>query len=208
MRRSTTQSVCLNGLALAAMLGGADVSGQAKAKQVVLVYNQARVAPDVMSEAQNQALRIFRKAVVVVNWIDCKVVVGDGEVHDTCRRYYDSNPIFLQILPTAGAFPNRQSLAHAAVALEGGVRATVFFDRVQEFVKKNHSSFGLAGLMGHVMAHEVGHLLLSRTAHSAKGLMAGPWGPKHLAQAANGTLLFTPEEGARMREEVTRRAGR
>ena len=208
MRRNTTQSVCRIGLVTVALLWGAAVSGQAKDKQVVLVYNQARVAPEVMSEAESEAARIFREAVVAVRWVNCQVVVGNGEVHDTCRLYHGSNAIFLQILPTAGTFPNRQALAHAAVAAEGGVRATVFFDRVQEFVQKNHPSCGLARFVGHLMAHELGHLLLSRAGHSPKGLMAGPWGPKHLVRAAEGTLLFTPEEGARMREEVARRAGR
>ena len=200
--------MCLNGLVTTALLGGAVVSGQAKDKELVLVYDQARVAPDVMTAARSEASRIFREAVVAVQWIDCRVVGEGGNVNDTCSRYYDSNPIFLQILPSAGAFPNRKALAHAAVAREGGVRATVFFDRVQGFAERNHPPCGLARFMGHVMAHEVGHLLLSRAGHSPKGLMAGPWGPKHLVQAREGTLLFTPEESARMREEVSRRAGR
>ena len=85
MRRNTTQSVCRIGLVTVALLWGAAVSGQAKDKQVVLVYNQARVAPEVMSEAQSQASRIFREAVVAVQWVNCRVVLERGEVNDTCR---------------------------------------------------------------------------------------------------------------------------
>jgi hypothetical protein len=208
MRRSRPQSVCLKGLITAVLFGGAAASGQSKDKQVVLVYDEARVAPQVMNEALSQASRIFCQALVAVNWIDCHVVVAGGKVNDNCSQYLNSNPIFLHVLPTAGAFPNLRALGHAAVAPEGGVRATVYFDRVQKFTGENHPSCGLARLMGHVMAHELGHLLLSRASHSLIGLMAGPWDLKQLVQAEQGTLLFTPEEGVSMREAVTRRARR
>src|SRR5262249_3701412 len=151
MRWNSMQSVCLNGLAAAALLGGAAVSGQAKDKQVGLVYDQAQVAPDVMRAAQNQGSRIFREAVVAAQWVNCWVVVERGELNDSCGKYYDASPIFIYIRPTAGDFPNEQAMAHAVV-VEGGVRATVFFDRVQGFVEKNHPSCGLGRLIGHVMA--------------------------------------------------------
>jgi hypothetical protein len=60
-------------------------------------------------------------------------------------------------------------------------------------------------MLGHVMAHEVGHLLLSLPGHTSKGIMIGPWEGKQLRQAAAGGLLFTPQEAWKMGEEVSRR---
>ena len=174
----------------------------------MLVYNTASVAPDVMSEAEAQASRIFREGVIELQWMNCTMALAEHPETDPCRAHFNESPIYIQVLPSAGAFPNERALAHAAVAPEGGVRATVFFDRVQKFMAANGSECNLAQMLGHVMAHEMGHLLLCLPGHSSKGIMAGPWGGKELHQAALGELLFTPAEAAKMREAVTRRAGR
>jgi len=48
-------------------------------------------------------------------------------------------------------------------------------------------------LLGHVMAHELGHLLLGSNSHSERDLMREMWWPDELRRAAIGKLFFTPE---------------
>jgi hypothetical protein len=63
----------------------------------------------------------------------------------------------------------------------------------------------LAGILGCMMAHELGHLLLGRGSHSAAGIMHVPWGHKDLDQAAVGDLRFLRSEVRRMHAELERR---
>src|SRR5207245_3617242 len=54
-------------------------------------------------------------------------------------------------------------------------------------------------LLGYFVAHELGHLLLGRDSHSATGLMTAVWGASELQQASQGKLLFTSDQGDRIR---------
>ncbi|MBS1859968.1 MAG: hypothetical protein JST11_31655 [Acidobacteria bacterium] len=206
MRRNSTLHVCLNALSAVTVLSGAAIDAQAREQQLVLVYDTAQIAAEVMSEAQNEASRIFREAVMELRWMNCRVA-GEGEDEvDTCAGQHGGAALYVHISPSAGNFPNQHALAHAAVGA-GGVRAAIFFDRVRALAAKG-TPCDLARLLGHVMAHEMGHLLLTQAGHSPQGLMAGPWSAQDLRQAAAGRLLFTPAEGAKMRNEMVSRARR
>jgi hypothetical protein len=63
----------------------------------------------------------------------------------------------------------------------------------------------LAGILGCMMAHELGHLLLGRGSHSGAGIMHVPWGHKELDQAEAGNLNFVRLEVRRMRAELEKR---
>ena len=56
----------------------------------------------------------------------------------------------------------------------------------------------------YVIAHEVGHLLL-RQGHTARGLMREEWFKRDLDLARTGRLGFTPEQGARIREQLAQK---
>jgi hypothetical protein len=199
--------VCRNAVA-AGLLIVFPPSVRAKDKLLVLVYNTAPLNAEVVSEAEEETSRIFHEAVIDLQWINCPIGPDVTPDTDPCRIHYGENPIYLHILPVAGAFPNEKALAHAAVAPEGGVRAVLFFDRIQVLMKKGDPPCNLIQMLGHIMAHEVGHLLLSQPGHTTKGIMIGPWNTKELRQAAEGNLLFTPVEAAKMREEVRLRVRR
>ena len=49
--------------------------------------------------------------------------------------------------------------------------ADIYADRTRELAK----GFELDVILGWVMAHELGHLLLGKGAHSAVGIMHTPW---------------------------------
>ena len=84
--------------------------------------------------------------------------------------------------------PTERALG-AAVA---GTRvATVVYQRVEERALSGGASVGLA--LGYVVAHELGHLLLGRTTHSAAGLMQ----PTLNMQLVRQRLLFFNEEEER-----------
>lgn len=65
-----------------------------------------------------------------------------------------------------------------------------------------------AQILGHMIAHEIGHLLLNLPSHSDSGIMRVSWDLKDLQDVAFGSLLFTPAQATILREEVVRRAQR
>jgi hypothetical protein len=68
-----------------------------------------------------------------------------------------------------------------------GIHAQVFYDRVQQRVR----AALVPTLLGHVLAHEIAHLLERTDVHSDKGIMKACWGLSDYDQMAWGTLTFT-----------------
>jgi hypothetical protein len=62
-------------------------------------------------------------------------------------------------------------------------------------------------LLGAMMAHEIGHLLMGVNSHSREGIMSIPWDARKLQQINLGDLGFTPEQAATLKAEALHRAG-
>ena len=91
---------------------------------------------------------------------------------------------------------------------EFGTHSSVFYDRVQEEKARIPGiAISTGQLLGHIMAHEVGHLLLGRGSHSQSGLMHIPWQKKELLQVARGELIFTRKQAGRMQAQWRERVG-
>jgi hypothetical protein len=80
----------------------------------------------------------------------------------------------------------------------------VFYDRVKRFsdtIDAIPNSKNVGIVLGHVIAHELGHLLISGNAHTPVGIMHGEWDYKQWKMAAAGTLLFAPAQAKLMRDQ-------
>jgi hypothetical protein len=64
-----------------------------------------------------------------------------------------------------------------------------------------------AVLLGHVIAHEMGHLLMGSAEHSDWGLMTLGWDLRKVRLGCTGRLRFSPEQAARIRAVVEVRNG-
>jgi hypothetical protein len=85
------------------------------------------------------------------------------------------------------------------------VSARVYFHRLEELAIG--PKLGKGPLLGSMMAHEIGHLVLGVNSHSRRGLMSIPWDSNKLRQADIGQLGFTRKEAAAIRAECLRRLG-
>ena len=63
-----------------------------------------------------------------------------------------------------------------------------------------------ASVLGNVMAHEIGHLLIGFDSHGVDGVMKGNWGGKDVVLAAQGGMLLDKSEAARLRQAVIARS--
>jgi hypothetical protein len=60
-------------------------------------------------------------------------------------------------------------------------------------------------MLGHAMAHEIGHVLLGSTEHSPDGIMKARWSTTDYQKAAKGYMKFTPLQCNVIRERASRR---
>ena len=84
-----------------------------------------------------------------------------------------------------------------------GDTAYVFVNKVEELIHRDPFA-KLGTVLGHMIAHEVGHLLLGR-GHSHSGLMSAEVAERTMKLAGAGRLHFTRKQVKRMRKSVSER---
>jgi hypothetical protein len=81
-----------------------------------------------------------------------------------------------------------------------GVQADIFYSGIEQLT--NDTSASAAQIMGHVMAHELGHLFLGMNSHSSLGIMQAHWTDQQLRLMSKGILKFDKRQaeaiGARL----------
>jgi len=85
------------------------------------------------------------------------------------------------------------------------VLASVYYNYVFRLAKNDNAEFELPIILGTVVAHEIGHLLLGSKSHSATGIMQPQWGPESIRQAMVGSLVFTREQAKLIQSEAQKR---
>jgi hypothetical protein len=113
--------------------------------------------------------------------------------------------LFVMIIPAKMANGMAVNPAAMGVAVTSsrtrGRLAYIFYNRVEHVAAG--TEVDVAQVLGHAMAHEIGHLLLP-AGHSATGLMRGDWSKDNLREAVRERLLFTADQAVLIR---TRLAG-
>jgi hypothetical protein len=166
----------------------------AAARVVVRTFDLAGLTGDEISVAQQAAGAILREAGLVLEWRDC----SGGCAHEAGAR-----EIVLRIAP-APSSATAGSLGYSVVdtVVESGTLATVFADRIASAALR--TKVGMSVLLGRAIAHEIGHLLLGTSRHSASGLMRALWSDRELRRDAAHDWILSPEVVAELarREEV------
>ena len=173
----------------------------------VQVRNYAALEPAVLSKAETTASKILREAGADTIWVLC-LDAGTASPEMACTHPPGPMDLMVNVLPSsmARAF-NRsgEALGHATEdSDEGfGLMAWIFYDTISSIATEKN--LGVAQLLGHALAHEVGHLLLGANSHSGVGLMRAPWSIRELLAADHGALFFTASESSRIRKAVLAR---
>lgn len=166
----------------------------------ISVYNEARVSGDVLGHAEEEAGRIFRRAGIAVKWLNCRVPAANEKGSSECREAAFPAHLHLRIVQTALGLKG-EAMGISFQAEDGrGCYADLFYKPMQDLHKTDGTD--LASLLGHVAAHEIGHLLLGRNSHAVAGIMHAHWTPDELASANVGALVFLDKESQRMRERL------
>jgi len=179
------------------------------------VRNYARVAPKTLAEAEEVATAIFREAGIDAQWAETDVAAVNDQENFAGHSTYSLADIQLSILPRE--MSDRLGLPNSVMGVVPGTDAQIayVFDGKAEALFHTMLSAYMTGridrrvsesqILGHAIAHELGHLLLNLQGHSPDGIMRGEWGLTDLRNAADRMLRFTPQQAEVLRADVRRR---
>ncbi|HST13212.1 MAG TPA: hypothetical protein VLL05_22735 [Terriglobales bacterium] len=162
----------------------------------VIVRHPAEMPHAVLNGAEAVTMHVFDKAGVSVHWVNCPQ--SDGAfLNPGCDDALAPVDLVVHVLPRAQSAAN-SVFGVSFVDAGGGVYADIFLDRMQRLHEQN-PSISFSRLLGYVVAHELGHLLLGEHSHSSMGLMQTPWRPEQLEKLGRGNLFFNSNEAAYLR---------
>jgi hypothetical protein len=170
-------------IAAAALLTTSRESPAAE-RLVVRTYNSFGATAGRMTRAREVTALILQDAGVQVVWRDC--VTG-------CADALRPRELLVRIVAAPQGVA-AESLGCAVVDLQqgAGTLATVYADRIDVVASRTGVDAGM--LLGRAVAHEIGHLLLGTSSHSAGGLMRGLWSDRELQRGQAADWTFAPED--------------
>jgi hypothetical protein len=167
----------------------------------ISVYNDAEVPVDVVGRAEGKAGQVFRRAGIAVTWLNCRVPAVSEEASRACREAVFPEHLHLRIVRKSFGL-NAEAMGISFQAEDGsGCYADVFYEPMKQLRKSDGTD--IASLLGHVAAHEIGHLLLGMNSHSAAGIMHAHWTSEELASVKIGGLVFSEQETLRMKAKLS-----
>ena len=191
-----------NGLLVANLLIVSSACPAANADSVssttVRLYSDVQLSTKALVQAQQEAVRIFRQAGVETVWVQCKPSPSPADR----RCQIPPSEKFLVMRIVSKALTSAESIFGMAFLSEGrGTYSDLFYDSVEKLHQECGAS--VPRVLGHVMAHELGHLLLGSNAHVEIGIMRPRWHGEQLRAVERGTLFFTPEQARLMQYRLS-----
>jgi len=184
-------------MATVLLLGGVALANSDRSARIaitVFVNNSARVSAFILGESEAEAGRIFYAAGIGVEWVHCQ---DQRLAQNICSRVPAVNQFVIHLVPT-GTSSSDFVFGMAFVGQNGtGKYCNIFVDRIKQ---TEDDVASVAELMGTVMAHELGHLLLGSRSHSPVGLMRSVWDRECLQGIGRGKFLFTRQESTLIKE--------
>ena len=158
---------------IAVSLGQAAQAGENDPTVVVYISDE-HFAINAATYAKAQATQMFNEIGVQIKW------------RASGHSKLPSDAIVIEIVDYSSAAECPGALA-CAKPYEG-IHIRVFYDRLRMTVPASL----VPALLGHVMAHEITHILQGVSRHSESGVMKAHWNNVDFAQMKCKSLRFTP----------------
>jgi hypothetical protein len=203
LRSEITQCGLLSAALAASVMAAASQPGI-----TVLVYDYAEIPLETLTAAQHETAAIFKTAGIEIEWR-----------HGFPARK-EPNPAY----PQAGGLdkidvlilsremvsrlkPGLNDLARGLVPDNGGFGTVVYIyaDRCRDLLTGPRWAYGV--ILGHILAHELGHLLLGHDAHRTGSIMQRNWGENELCRTLQRRMLFPSWQAEQMRTQIVARMG-
>jgi hypothetical protein len=176
----------------------------------IRVYNRAGVPPRVLEAAIQETSRILARAGIETSWTE-----GPPDAPEACTfdfsgwsPYQHPNPdtrnyLVVVIGHRGQASGSRETLGFALPDASTGVHAFIFYDSLEQLT--NPRVVTPPKMLGHAIAHEIGHVLLGSGHHSPAGLMKPRWDTADHMRAQAGMMQFTASETKIVRQRAALR---
>ena len=184
-------------MALATSLG--TVAGPAGAQTAplsltVVIHNYATAPQADLEQARTIATRIYRRMDVRLDWWDTSCAGAEVLTDPAAPPAWPATAIHVRL--NSGLADRRRVDPRALGFAASGTRlATVLVTRVEQLAINNR--LNVAELLGVVIAHEVGHLLLPPNSHTAGGIMSPDLDLFGLAHGESGSISIKPHRFVR-----------
>jgi len=193
--------------AIAGCLWGALAGGADEPEIRIRVQDYSGLSATLRAKAQDVATTILGSAGVEPLWLDCSLALGE-RMDAGCRVSPEPADLFLRLMPPPMARAvGLQSicLGYALVPRGGlGSLAGVFTEKVRMLAVSSLAH--QPSVLGHAIAHEIGHLLVGNVEHSDHGLMQARWSPDQLLRATALPMQFSERNARRVRRNAQERA--
>jgi len=187
--------------------GGSNTSSSLKI--TVRLYIEAPVSLRTINQAKKLTTHIFQKVGVDILWLDCRISPAQLSPDPACRHLLGPAEIVLTVSPQAAHLGLRGGacgFAYQSEEVEFNKYAEVYYDCVEKVA--HGGTIAPHQILGYVIAHEIGHLLLNDRDHSFLGIMRASWNRQDLEDAARGVLSFTKLEAHSIQANAIARIGR
>ena len=187
---------------IASMWGGVERSAEAQNQRLpmrVVVYDYTNSEPAILEQAQGVVSRIFGEVDVDVTWLDVAQFTREMPPEPSERQVFVATVIHVSVLPPA---------MHKALGRKGTIvggaglntrRIWISFSRVQETARRARA--GASDVLGYVIAHEIGHVLMPAGSHALSGVMQRSVDPQVIA---HNRLSFGSHEAQLIRAALAR----
>lgn len=176
----------------------------------IRLYDYSGIQAQALTEAQRSAGEILGQAGIAVRWQNCPVPGSGVASKPDCSVDPDEFSTFLVTLLTGrmsgkiATKPQQFGLAMLSRESPFPTRSHIYSGRVVDFARAERTSW--TRLLGSVIAHEVGHLLLGSNSHSATGIMRAQWRQEDLMLSLRDRLGFSAQQAEQIRSDVRRRS--
>jgi hypothetical protein len=174
---------------------------------VIRTYDVVNVPQRELNTAKHVAGRILQQAGIDVLWIDCgRLSVVPAP--DPCVAQPGADELIMRIVTA-----DRYQGGHLAIDALGysqvdthagtGTLATVYSDRSARMAAA--AGLDIGTVVGFVMAHEIGHLLMGTNLHQPDGLMRARWTPSALQRRFDRDWQFSRRDIDQLEINLKRR---
>jgi hypothetical protein len=171
---------------------GAETTGY----QVTIYLQNHKIAdPLLLERAKALTTSMFAGIGVHIRW-----ELGAPQPGRDCHTLPDAEIVIRFASKTPAVFYPGALAYSRPFARPSEVRIIILYERALGAVQEYPDAHAVR--LGHVLAHEITHVLQGVARHSETGLMKAQWTPEDRAQMMKGPLPFTPQDAELIREAM------
>lgn len=175
-------------------------------------YSTVDVPAGDRAAATQVAANILHAAGIDIRWTDCndRLSSKPHPASEACLAPVSPDEVIVRFVRASPPAASRRAAAdtlgdaYVDTVAAAGSLATVYVDRVANLSRASGVDAGT--LLGRVMAHEIGHLLLGTATHRPSGLMRAEWSTTLLQRRMANEWRFSTVDAADARDGVLRRS--